>query len=190
MSAYLYDKALVEKLESISGDTRIRVISPDNALSFLAHIGDEDKVSLPAIVLQRGPIRLLSERNQVVALKGETAKVDDQGHIVKAQLVPVHMEWNIDVYAVDRYTCDEIIRELTFFFIMNPRFNVKIPYNLDIDQNFDIFLEEDIEDNTDLINFVNTGEMFRETLGIYTDNAHFYWSHKQYQTYVKPDVVE
>lgn len=188
MSAYLYDKVLVERLKEVTGDSRIRVIDPDNALSFIAQIGKKDKDVLPAIVLKRGPIALDDYRSQPVALKGETAKIDSDNYVVKAQLIPFRMSWDIDVYTVDRYTCDEIVRELIFYFVMNPRFTVEIPYGLDIKQNFDVFVDSDIQDNSDLVEFENRGEMFRETITVHTENAHFYWTHRQYQVFGKPDV--
>ena len=188
MSVYLYEKSLVNRLREITGDSRIHIISPDNPISFMAQI-DRDKVSFPAIILSRGPVRLQEYQNQVVALKGQTAKIDDESFVVKAQLLPLHIEWNIDVYAVDRFTCDEIIRELVFYFVTHPRFQVEVPYQLDIPQNFDVFVMDDIVDNSDLVEFDNRGECFRETLTIYTENAHFFSSRRLYQTsIVDPEV--
>lgn len=175
MSAYLYDQALVEQLRQVVGDERIHIISPDKAIDFLAQFSG-DKTQLPAIVLSRGPISLLDYRNQVVSLKGQTAKRTDQNLITKARLLPMRMEWNIDVITVGRYECDEIVRELVFYFTTSPRFEVKVPYQLDIVQNFDVLLSSDIADNTDLLEFSNSGEKFRETLTIYTENAHMYHS--------------
>lgn len=190
MSAYLYEKVLVDKLQEITGDRRIRVISPDTSLMFLAQ-ADKDKVKYPAVVLSRGAIELSSYRNQVAALKGQTTKIDKDNIITKAQLIPMRINWNIDVFTVDRYSCDEIIRELIFYFITHPRFYLNVPYGLDICQNFDIFVESEIQDNSDLADFNNRGEYFRETFSIYTDNAHLFTSHKQYPTYIDPiDVVD
>lgn len=127
-------------------------------------------------------------RNQVVALKGQTAKVRSDNLVTKARLVPMRIQWDVDVFTADRYTCDEIIRELVFFFTSKPRFEVKVPYGLNIPQNFDIFLSNEIEDNSDLVEFSNRGELFRETLTIYTENAHMYSSHNQYPTITLPEV--
>lgn len=188
MSVYLYDKSLVKSLREVTGDNRIHIIEPDKSISFLAQT-DRDKVMFPAIVLSRGTVSLQEYQNQVVALKGQTAKVDDESFVVKAQLIPIRIEWNIDIFAVDRFTCDEIVRELVFYFITNPRFIVEVPYQLGITQNFDVFLEDEIVDNSDLIEFDNRGECFRETLTIYTENAHFFSSKRQYQTSIaEPEV--
>lgn len=190
MSVYLYDEALVERLRQVTGDNRIHVISPDQVVTFLAQF-DRDQVKLPAIVISRGSVNLLDYRNQVVALKGQTARRNSEDNlVVKAQLIPMRIEWNIDVFTVDRYSCDEIVRELVFYFTTSPRFEVKIPYQLDIVQNFDVFLSPEIVDNTDLLEFQNTGERFRETLSVYTENAHMYYSHRQYPTLVRPDVID
>ena len=124
-------------------------------------------------------------------LKGQTVRYNsEENSVTKAKLLPIRIEWDVDVYAADRQTCDEIVRELVWFFVTYPRFTVKVPYGLDIPQNFDIQLESGIEDNTDLLSFASTGELFRETLSIFTDNAHFYSSQRQYLTRIKPEVRE
>lgn len=190
MSAYLYDEAVVNKLREVTGDSRIHVISPDQSISFLAQF-DNDRVELPAVVVSRNSVNLLDYRNQAVALKGQSVRRGSEDNLyVKAQLIPMRVEWSIDIYTVDRYSCDEIVRELVFFFTTCPRFEVKVPYQLDIIQNFDVLLSSEIVDNTDLLEFPNTGEKFRETLTIYTENAHMFYSHKQYPTVTKPDVSD
>lgn len=187
MSVYLYEESLVKALREVTGDERIHIVSPDKSIEFFAQF-DKDKTKYPAIVLSRGPLSLLEYQNQPVKLKGQTANIDKENYVVKAQLLNFRMSWNVDIYAVDRYTCDEILRELLFYFTMHPRFEVKVPYGLDIVQNFDVFIEDDITDNTDLVDFNNTGEFFRETFTIYTENGHFYYSRRQYQVFGKPDV--
>ena len=190
MSVYLYDEAVVSKLREITDDSRIHIIDPTQVVSFLAEFAN-DKVRLPAIMLSRGQVRLLDYRNQVVTLKGQSVRRNAEDNLyVKAQLIPMRIEWNIDVFTVDRYTCDEIVRELVFYFATHPCLEVKVPYQLDIVQNFDVFLLQDIVDNTDLIEFPNTGERFRETITIYTENAHMYSSSRQYPTLVVPKSQE
>lgn len=190
MSVYLYDEALVERLREVTGDSRIHIVPPEQSVSFLAQF-DKDKVEYPAIVLSRvSPVTILGSLfNQVSFLKGQTVRLNgDENTVSKIKLLPIRIEWNIDVYAVDRYTCDEIVRELVFYLMSNSRFKVKVPYGLDVDQNFDIFVSPEISDNSDLIEFPNTGEFFRETISVYTENAHLYSSHRQYLTRVSPDV--
>lgn len=190
MSVYLYDEVLVNQLREVTGDSRIHIIDPSQAVSFLAQF-DNDKVDLPAIVVSRNSVRLLDYRNQVVALKGQSVRRNSDDNLyVKAQLIPMRIDWNIDVFTVDRYTCDEIIRELVFYFTQQPRFEVHVPYQLDIDQNFDIIMSPDIVDNSDLIEFPNTGERFRETISVYTENAHMYSSRRQYPTRSIPDITD
>lgn len=190
MSFYLYDEALVNSLKEITGDSRIHIVPPEQSISFVAQF-DKDKVDYPLIVVSRAPQIVLngSLYNQVSALKGQTVRLNSEENTVsKVKLIPIRIDWNIDIYAVDRYTCDEIVRELVFYFITYPRFQVNVPYGLDIDQNFDVFLSPEISDNSDLVEFPNTGELFRETISVYTENAHLYSSHRQYLTRVSPDV--
>lgn len=190
MSVYLYDEAIVDRLRKVTGDSRIHIVPPDLSVSFFAQF-DKDKVEYPAIVVSRGSTINVNQGlyNQVSLLKGQTVRLNsDENTVSKIKTLPIRVEWNIDVYAVDRYTCDEIVRELVFYLMTYPRFSVKVPYGVDIDQNFDIVVSPEISDNTDLVEFPNTGEIFRETISIYTENAHLYSSHRQYLTRVAPDV--
>lgn len=190
MSAYLYDEALIEYLRSIIDDERVHIINPNQAISFLAQF-DKDKVKLPAVVVSRGPISITPElKNQVATFRGQTSRINSDNTATKAKSMPMSIEWNIDVIAADRYTCDEIIRELMFYLVSNPRLNVKIPYDLDIIQNFDLLLDPEIEDNTDLMEFPNTGEIFRETIGVSTENAHLYSSNHLYLTKAIVDIED
>jgi len=188
MSQYLYEKSLVERLRSVLDDDRVHIIDPDKSISFLAEIS-KDKTKFPAVVLSRGPTTLSDYRNQYQTLKGQIAKINDNGSIKKLKLIEVRFQWQIDVFAVDRYTCDEIVRELVFFYMTYPRYTVKVPYGLDeLPQNFDVILSQDLQDNSDLMEFENRGEYFRETLTIYTENAHLYSSRDQMTTHVESEV--
>lgn len=187
MSAYLYDEVLVEQLRKLTGDNRIHVIPPEQSITYLSQF-DKDRVTFPAIVLSRKSVSLLDYRNQVVALKGQTARVGSDNIIVKAKLIPMRIDWNLDIFSVDRYSCDEIVRELVFYFTSCPRFEVSVPYQLNIKQNFDVFVSPEIADNSDLVEFPNRGEYFRETLSLWTENAHMFSSHRQYPTFTAPDV--
>lgn len=187
MSIYLYDEALINKLRELTGDNRIHIVPPSQAISFLAQF-DKDKVKFPAIVLSRNSVSISDYQNQFVKLKGETTRIDPDNTAVKTKLINARVSWTLDVYAVNRYTCDEIIRELIFYFHTYPRFKVKVPYDLNIEQNFDVFLDSEVVDNSDLVEFPNTGEYFRETLSLYTENAHFYSSGRLYLTNITSDI--
>lgn len=188
MSVYLYDEALVKSIRKVTGDERIHVVPPENAISFLATIS-KDKVVYPAIVISRSSVSLNDTKNQYAYLKGETVRIEEDNTAVKIKLIPMTIEWSINVFAVSRFDCDEIIRELIFYLISHPRQVVKVPYNNDVFQNFDLILNDEIVDNSDLINSVNIGEYFRETISVYTENAHMFSSGKIYLSKVDPDVI-
>lgn len=182
MSVYLYDNALVEKLKSVTQDSRIRVIPPEDTISLLAQI-DKDKVEFPAIIVTRGQVSLFQNtRNQYAYLKGESVRLNEDSTVTKIKPLPMRITWTINIYAVDRYSCDEITRELVFYLMTYPRCFVQVPYGIDVPQNFDLILDNDIEDNSDLANFSELGEYFRETLTVYTENAHMFSSGRRYLT--------
>lgn len=190
MSTYLYDESLVNRLREVINDDRIHVIPPEESISFLAKVG-KDKTYFPAVVVSRGPITLTTDtRNQFVYLKGQSVRLNEDNTVTKVKLIPMRMEWSINIYAVERYTCDEIVREIVFYLMSHPRFEVKVPYGVDITQNFDVFVDPEIVDNSDLSEFSNVGDYFRETLTVYTENAHLYSSRRQYLTQAKPEVED
>lgn len=190
MSTYLYDESLVNRLREVINDDRIHVIPPEESISFLAKVG-KDKTYFPAVVVSRGPITLTTDtRNQFVYLKGQSVRLNNDNTVTKVKLIPMRMEWSINIYAVERYTCDEIVREIVFYLMSHPRFEVKVPYGVDITQNFDVFVDPEIVDNSDLSEFSNVGDYFRETLTVYTENAHLYSSRRQYLTQAKPEVED
>lgn len=188
MSVYLYEESLVKSLRKITGDGRIHIIDPSRSTQFFAQF-DKDKVEYPAIVVSRNSVNLLDYRNQVASIKGQTSRFEEDNTVVKMQLVPIRIEWSIDVFTVDRFSCDEIVRELVFYFIRYPRFEVEVPYQLQGQpQNFDVLLSPDIQDNSDLVEFPNKGEFFRETMTVFTENAHFFSSSRHYPNFMSPDV--
>ena len=192
MSFYLYDEAIVSCLRELTKDSRIHIIPPSQVFTYYAQFQKgADKVDLPAVIISRlSPITVSEERNQPALLDGQLARISPETNLItKAQFVNLKISWQIDVMTVDRASCDEIIRELIFFFLTHPRFYVKVPYGLDIEQNFDILLSPDVQDNSDLQEFLSRGEYFRETITISTENAHLFSSNKRYPTYITVEAV-
>jgi len=189
MSIYLYEESLINELRKITKDTRVNIVSPELTSSFLAQVG-KDKNIYPAVLLTRNSAEIVKELTSLpTVLKGDTATVKDN-LVQKAKFITVRVEWSLNVYAVDRFTCDEIIRELLFYFYTYPKFYVQIPYGLDIRQEFDVLLNPDITDNTDLNGFDDKGELFRETLTIWSDNVHLFSRGSQYIVNVESEVSE
>ena len=107
---------------------------------------------------------------------------------VFAQVMPIRIEYQIDIFTVDRVSCDAIVRELIFEIYKNPTLSINIPYSINSEHNFNIYLEDEIVDNSDTVEHVNRGVLFRNTLTMYTDDANLYYSDVQIQGKVISEV--
>lgn len=194
MSAYLYEDALIAKLRAILGDDRVVITDVNNIQNVIARIAD-DTVKLPLVTLSRTEWRIESaEFNHSAAFEG--GLVDKKPHPdilqvqeTRLQFLPMRVSWAIHVWTKTREENDEIVRELFWFFITSPTLQVTVPYSVDISQDFNIFVESDVEDNSDISNHINTGEYYRQTINIYTDDAKLWKSSSRGLTFVDGKVI-
>lgn len=174
MSAYLYDDAIVNNLRSVIGDDRIHLTQVDRAMNVIPRI-DNDEFKLPLITLTRTGWRIKTDdHNHSSRYEGGITHKEiynDDTRIQRVQFIPMQLDYNLDVWTRSRRENDEIIRELMWYFLVSPTLQVNIPYDLNMTHNFNIFVEEDVEDNSDIAGQASHGEYFRQTLHLYTDDA-------------------
>lgn len=96
--------------------------------------------------------------------------------VLKRYAIPIQINWQLDIITRDRESNDNLLRELIFHYINYPTLEITIPYGLDINHNFNIFFDSDIDDNSDIVNHMNKGEYFRSTMSLYTDDAYLWKS--------------
>ena len=96
-----------------------------------------------------------------------------------AQIIPIRINYQMDIFTVDKITGDELVRELIFHIMQNPTLTVDVPYNLNMEHKFNLFLESDVVNNSDTIEHVDKGVKFRNTLTFYTDDAYLFASREQ-----------
>lgn len=179
MSVKAYDDAIIDKFRSIFNDDTIYILPVENAIRFSAQL-NRDNVRFPMISTTRlGYSIRQSDVNYAAKMFGSFATRDGKDNNVFAQSIPIRIEYQMDVFTVDRESCDAIVRELIFFFMQHPTLVAHFEYGLDIDQNFNLFLNEEIVDNSDTVEHINNGVMFRNTLTFYTDDARLF-RHKKY----------
>lgn len=174
MSAYLYDDAIVDNLRKVIGDDRIHLTVVERAMDVIPRI-DEDKFTLPLITLSRTGWRIQSDNhNHAARYEGGLAEIhpyNDELRIKRVQFIPMQLDYNLDVWTRTRRENDEIVRELFWYFLISPTLQVHVPYDLEFDHNFNLFIEPDVEDNSDIAGQPAHGEYFRQTLHFYTDDA-------------------
>jgi hypothetical protein len=181
MSVKSYDDAIISKFRSIFNDNTIYILPVENAIRFSAQLNRDD-VKFPMISTTRLGYSIQTQNvNFAAKMIGSFATRDGKNNNIFAQTVPIRIEYQMDVFTVDRQSCDEIVRELIFFFMQHPTLKAHFDYGLNIDHNFNLYLNDEIVDNSDTVEHVNNGVMFRNTLTFYTDDARLFRSKKQIQ---------
>ena len=177
MSAYLYDEAVVNNLRQVVGDNRIQILPVDRVYDIIPRI-DDDKLSLPLISLTRTNWEILADdTNHSARYEGATSKIFQdcnkfhETRIQKFQFVPMRIDYSVDVWTRTRKENDEFIRELYWYYMMSPTLKITVPYDLDFNHNFNLFVERQIIDNSDIVQHTSSGELFRQTFNMYTDDA-------------------
>ena len=188
MSVKAYDDAIINKFRSIFNTNSIYILPVENAIRFSAQLS-KDNVKFPMISTTRLGY---SVRNDYINLPAKTVGSfvtrDGNNNNIFAQTIPIRIEYQMDVFTVDRQSCDEIVRELIFFFAQHPTLIAHFDYGLNIDHNFNLYQNDEIVDNSDTVEHVNNGVMFRNTLTFYTDDARLFRSKKMIQGEVVANV--
>lgn len=95
----------------------------------------------------------------------------------------INIEYQIDVWAIDRQTAEEVIRELMFWFYENQELSVTF-YGQPL--TFTFTVGNNIQDNTDLVNYESNGKIYRYTTNILLSTAIF--RTENYFTVHKPKI--
>ena len=113
---------------------------------------------------------------------GEYTGSDDR-YAKNVKSLYINIEYQIDVWAVDRQTAEEVIRELMFWFYENQEVSVNF-YGQPLVFTFTV--GNNIQDNTDLVNYESNNKIYRFTTNILLSAAIF--RTENYFTVQKPKV--
>lgn len=187
VSVYAYDLALVEDLRARFVTTPLKdggvnknvQIGPTDQMYNIIGQLNEDQPILPFISLQRLNWQLSPNRQGYQMFEGakiveKLAAYDNKPQEIKAQVIPITINWQLSVWTRDRITNDALVRELLWYYHLRPSLMVYIQHGLNIAHKFDIYFNSDIEDNSDIANHINNGTYFRQDLSLYCDNAYLW----------------
>ena len=176
MSVYAYDKAVTDFFERITGDS-IMIQPPENAIRNTAQLKG-DNITFPLITLNRTSWSIRQQdKNFAMMREGHTVRFNDDHTVTQARMLPIKIEYQVDVFTVDKRMNDEITRELIWYLSLKPTLQVEVDYDVNIKHNFNLLLDPDIVDNSDVTNHVNDGVLFRSTFTMYCDDAYL-WAGK------------
>jgi len=185
ISVNLYDDAIVTKLRTLLNNDKIFITPPDNVFRIIDKTAD-DVINLPMISLTRTGFSIRLDKVQhSMMFEGSITDMDADTHKSKrVQTIPIRINYLMDVWTRTRHENDVIVRDLVLYFMTHPTMNIEIPYNLNKTFNFNMFLDADIEDNSDIVAHKDRGIYYRQTISMYTDDAYLFKSSTRNPTYL------
>lgn len=174
---YEYDNSIVQDLRCITANSKKTVyITPPSEYFDLISSLKQDDIKLPLISLSRPSWNLLGTKPQAMIFEGVTIQDDRENDLVRnLQAIPIVINYQLDVWTNNRLENDLITREVIWNYTLNPTLTVNIPYkDIDYKHTFNLFLNNEIEDNSDIIEHKNLGRLFRQTISLYTDDAYLW----------------
>jgi hypothetical protein len=177
MSVYLYDEALIKKLQNWTKNTQIHIYGPDETRQMFEVIGDEkgDKpIQLPIISIRRpAGFSILNPNKKPTTYDGLKIRTSDNDEkMLKLSYIPIELTYQLDIYCRYRREADMLARSLIFNIINHPTLNIIIPYSdANFDHNANMKISSDVEDNSDVPERFVPGQFTRLTLNIGIDDA-------------------
>ena len=107
---------------------------------------------------------------------------------VRAQVIPITINYRLSVWSKDRVTNDALVRELLFYYHLRPSLMVYVGHGLNIAHKFNIYFNSGIEDNSDIANFNNNGTYFRQDMTFYTDDAYLWRANYEQLVEIQPNL--
>ncbi len=192
VSVYAYDIALVNDFRArfkqppiTESDINSKVImaSPDQAFNILGQM-DNDKIVMPFISLQRLSWQLNLDRQMSQTFVGDKILMQNPDNPkerleVRAQVIPITVNWQLDVWTRDRITNDALVREILWYYHLRPTLLVKVLHGLNMYHTFNIMFNSEIEDNSDIHNMNNKGNIVRSTLTFYSEDCYLWKAHHE-----------
>lgn len=190
MSVYMYDDAIIQEMRGLVHNDSVYIVPFEESFNLMSRVKD-DSVKLPLIHLTRVGWSIIADREShpqiftgaVTSFDQETLKM------LRHQTIPIRIDYQLDVITRNRLDNDLLMRELIFYFKTHSSLEVLVPYGLNFRHKFNVFLSPDVDDNSDITQFSQQGQYFRQTMGMYTDDAYLWKSSNEPVNIVDPDDV-
>ena len=160
----------------------IQITNSENVFEIIGDL-ENDNIQFPIISLTRTgwSIKDFHQETQthlgaLVDYIEPTDKKDDRLKQVRLQAIPIKINYQVDIWTQNRADNDILARELIWFYTLNPQLLVKIPHGLNAKHVFNVMFDFDIVDNSDIVEHNSKGRYYRQTLGLYVDDAYLWRS--------------
>lgn len=199
VSVYAYDKALVEDLRTrfkkpngtqYVNDT-VQMGAPDQMFNIIGTLNGDQAV-MPFIGLQRLDWQMNLDRQGFQTFVGEQVYTrigpDDKPVEVRAQVIPITINWRLSVWTADRVTNDALMREIIWYYSLRPSLMVYVGHGLNIAHKFNIYFNSGVEDNSDIANHNSNGTYFRQDVTLYSDDSYLWKARYENKVQINPTL--
>lgn len=189
MAVRYYDDAIVKKLNKwIPENSNLRVLKPDEThrlFKLIAEDSNDKPFKMPFIALSRSTsIELLSNIKQERSFNGlrlnnnkwddvlKTYTIDNKDKTAVFNIIPIKVEYQLDIYTKTYEEGDEYLRTFLFKLINNPVIYIKIPYNgMDLEHIANIRVLSTVSDTSDINEHLFAGQFTRWTIQLEIQDA-------------------
>lgn len=181
MSAYLYDKALVEKFKKWTSKSKTQVFGPSETrrlFEIMADDSDDSKIKLPFIAISRDMgyeiINAGTTRRPLSYDGVDLSHNYDTKSTKILNAIPISLNYQIDVYARRVEQADILMRNLVFNIVNYPAMTVDIP-DAGIEHTARInFSSSNIVDNSNMSERFIEGNLTVLSASIAIDDAYLW----------------
>lgn len=185
MAVRYYDDAIIQKLLNwMSENSNLRILRPDESkrlFELAANDSNDSKLKMPFIALSRNnDIELISNIKQLKSFNGLKI-VGSTESTASLNVIPIKLEYRLDIYAKKSDECEEYLRNFLFKLINNPVITIEIPYNSKEIKaaNSDICLKHianirvlnTVSDTSDISERLFSGQFYRWTIPLEIQDA-------------------
>lgn len=187
MSAFLYDKALVEKFKNWTSRSKTQVFGPSETRRLFEVIADsttDSKIKLPIIAITRDMgYEIINEgtTRRPLSYDGVDRSYDAESNSMKIiNAIPISLTYQVDVYARRAEEADILMRNLVFNIVNYPAMEISIP-DADLNHTARIsFASRTITDNSNMSERFFEGNMTVLSAIIAIDDAYL-WDVRQHR---------
>ena len=195
MACRYYDDAIIDKLKKwVPEKSNLRVLKPDETKRLFETIADDtkdSKIKLPVIALSRSKdiqlqLNIKNSRSfdglilnkKVWDSESQSWKIiNDKGITAHINIIPVLLNYQLDIYTKTYDECDEYVRQFLFKLINNPVIYIEIPYNdsvygdITLQHIANIRVLPTVSDTTDIAEHLFAGQFTRYSIQLELQDA-------------------
>lgn len=178
MSVWIYDTALIKKLQAWTRNTNIHIYGPNDTKTLFQVIEDQTRdkpIELPIVTLRRsGGFQILNINKQPKTFDGLMIQSNEH-RTLQINAIPININYQLDIYTRYLRQADEYCRNFIFNIVNYPHIEIELPYNdCRFRHSATIRVGQNVQDNSGIAERLVPGQFTRLTLNINIDDAYLW----------------